>query len=104
MRQESGLGGVQVARTICGRRRDHSSDIFAIGIILLELLASRLPNQDEDPQSLLEEGLDGDVRPLADVFRKCRAWCKTDRYALIGELRHDLDRALAADRVPQAAG
>jgi eukaryotic-like serine/threonine-protein kinase len=99
-----GTLGYMSPEQFAGGEVDHRSDIFAIGTILLELLANRLPGQDEDPQRVLEEGLDGDVQPLADVFRKCRAWCKTDRYASVRDLRHDLDRAFAADRVPQTAG
>jgi eukaryotic-like serine/threonine-protein kinase len=99
-----GTMGYMSPEQFAGGEVDHRSDIFAIGTILLELLANRLPNQDEDPQAVLEEGLDGDVQPLADVFRKCRAWCKTDRYASVGDLRRDLGRALVVDRVPQAAG
>lgn len=99
-----GTLGYMSPEQFAGGEVDHRSDIYAIGTILLELLANRLPVQDEDPQSLLEEGMDGDVQPLADVFRRCRAGNKHDRYASINDLRRDLDRALAAERVPQAAG
>ena len=86
------------------------ADLYALGLVLFELMAGRLPFADH--QGLMNDVLDRMVaermRPLdqsrlpsevtpavVSILRKCLAPERTDRYLSAADLREDLQRQLA---------
>ncbi|MEO8703426.1 MAG: serine/threonine-protein kinase [Kofleriaceae bacterium] len=65
-----------------GRTIDGRADVYAIGVILFELLAGRLPFRDPDPLVMMR--LHAKVSPpaLRDVMRNA-AWCTPQLVALV---------------------
>src|SRR5262249_23105358 len=96
---------------LCGARdaTGPSCDIYALGVILYELLTGRLPYQapgqvvanEPDPPSMYREDLDP---RLEEICSKAMAKKKSDRYATMAELAKALSVYLRADAeaaVPQ---
>ncbi len=90
-----------------GRAPDAAGDVYAIGAMLYEAVAGRLPFPARAPSQLKEQILAGRPQPLdADVPAAWRAVCaasfarrRGDRYASALDLAQDMARALAGQEV-----
>lgn len=91
-----------------GKRGDARTDVYAIGVILFEMLAGRVPWEGDNPLSVMGQHLTAAVPPLhvinpdvpapiEGIVRKCLRKDPDERYqdagALLRDLRnwHDLD-------------
>ncbi len=100
-----------------GHRLDGRTDIWAIGVMLYELLGGRRPFKGNTQQDLFNEILTLDPRPLREIDRstpkelericfKCLSKKRTERYSTTDDLREDLDAWLsgeASTQVPQSS-
>jgi eukaryotic-like serine/threonine-protein kinase len=89
-----------------GRGTDARTDIYAVGVLLYEMVTGRVPFDAEEPMGILVQHLStappeitevrtetSPVIPGIDaVIRKCLAKLPEDRYASMAELRADLLR------------
>lgn len=83
--------GTAIEQTVDGR-----SDIYALGIVLYEMLAGRLPPDDDAARRrLLHERNPAVSRSLEDLMCKCLARDPAARYRDAGALAADLRRHLA---------
>jgi serine/threonine protein kinase len=98
---------------------DARTDVWALGIMMFELLSGRLPYPSPDPQTLfveiatkapprLGEVVRGIPQPLAKVVDRCLRHARDERYPSAAELGKDLRRAIAstpelAARLPHLA-
>lgn len=85
-----------------GQRGDQRTDIYAIGIMLFELLSGRTPFEGDNNLAVMAQHLQGaiprldkeipSVSPqLAATVAKCLQRNPADRYASLHEFIHDLD-------------
>ena len=83
------------------RSADHRSDLYALGVILYEMLTGRLPFEAEDSATLIHQLLTQEAVPpslldprlpsvLSDVVLKCLEKNPEDRYQSAFGLLHDL--------------
>ncbi len=85
-----------------GEEADERSDLFAVGVLLVEALVGKPPFSGEAPPRLLnsiQQGFDSELLPagsgrLATVLRRALDYEPERRYASLRELRHDLLPAL----------
>jgi serine/threonine protein kinase len=96
------------SRADATRPLDPRSDLFSVGVVLLELLLGRIPFQfdlnrpeslpvEQDWQSLVREATATAREPkLQGVLDRCLSFDPTRRYSSAGELSTDLSNILAA--------
>lgn len=96
---------------IQGTHLDAGTDVWAIGIMLHELVSGKLPFRGETPASLFVQVCTEDAIPLSEaaphappefarIVARCLRRDRTQRYANAGELANDL-RAIGDPDVPQ---
>lgn len=102
-----------------GKRGDARTDVYAMGVILYEMLAGRVPWEGDNPLSVMSQHLSATVPPLhainpavpapiEGIVRKCLRKDPSERYQDAGgllrdlETWHDLDisRFVFADEAP----
>ena len=85
-----------------GKRGDARTDIYAIGVILYEMLAGRVPWEGDNPLSVMSQHLSAAVPPLhtinpavpapiEGIVRKCLRKDADERYRDAGALLRDLE-------------
>ena len=86
---------------IQGKRGDARTDIYAIGIMLFEMLAGHVPWEGDNPLAVMQQHLSAPLPdlhainssvlpPLEAIVRKCLRKDPDERYQDAGELLHDL--------------
>jgi len=96
---------------LTGDRLDERTDVYAVGVMLYELLTASLPYSATSPVQLIATVLGQPPRPIADlrpevpaglarIIEKCLAKRPEDRYASCGELRAALARFAAPAQPP----
>jgi serine/threonine-protein kinase len=86
---------------IQGRRGDARTDVYAIGIILFEMLAGHVPWEGDNPMAVMGQHLNAALPdlhrvnrtvlpPLEAIVRKCVRKDPDERYQNAAELLHDL--------------
>jgi serine/threonine protein kinase/formylglycine-generating enzyme required for sulfatase activity/tetratricopeptide (TPR) repeat protein len=100
-----------------GHRLDGRTDIWAVGIMLYQLLAGRHPFVSTNQQDLFHEIQSHDPKPMRQIDRgiprelericlKCLSKRRTERYPSAADLQEDLDVWLteaSSSQIPQAA-
>ncbi|WP_417729901.1 serine/threonine-protein kinase [Rosistilla oblonga] len=87
-----------------------ASDIYALGVMLYELLTGRTPFQADDAQTMIAKVISGDCKaprtldrripgPLDSICNKAIARRPEDRYATAQQISDDISRFLAGDKV-----
>ena len=85
-----------------GRRGDARTDVYALGIMLFEMLAGRVPWEGDNPLAVMSQHVNAPVPslleidptippPLEAIVRKCLRKDPAERYADARELQADLD-------------
>jgi serine/threonine-protein kinase len=85
-----------------GKRGDARTDVYAIGVILFEMLAGRVPWEGDNPLSVMSQHLSAAVPPLhainpavpapiEGIIRKSLRKDPDERYPDAGALLHDLE-------------
>ena len=85
-----------------GKRLDHRSDIYSVGVILYEVLTSRIPFMEENGLALIQEIIHGRYQPvevfrsdtppwLAQITYRCLEKSPDRRYQSATELVQDLE-------------
>jgi serine/threonine-protein kinase len=86
---------------IQGKRGDARTDVYAMGIILFEMLAGHVPWEGDNPLAVMSQHMNASVPslhalnrdvlpPLEAIVRKCLRKDPDERYQDAGELREDL--------------
>jgi serine/threonine protein kinase len=86
---------------IQGKRGDARTDIYAMGVMLYEMLAGKVPWEGDNPLSVMSQHLSAPVpalhrinpdvlAPLEAIVRRCLRKDPDQRYQNAGELLHDL--------------
>ncbi|WP_417747791.1 serine/threonine-protein kinase [Rosistilla oblonga] len=87
-----------------------ASDIYALGVMLYELLTGRTPFQADDAQTMIAKVISGDCKapraldrripgPLDSICNKAISRRPEDRYATAQQISDDISRFLAGDKV-----
>ena len=96
-----GTPGYLSPEVCLGKQVDQRSDVFALGIVLFEMLAGRMPFTDQSPLGLMLEVVQADIpdvrslgadvsQPLVSVLNKMLAKDPTQRYQSCHDLLTDL--------------
>ncbi|MBW2276423.1 MAG: protein kinase [Deltaproteobacteria bacterium] len=98
-----GTPGFMSPEQILGEEATERSDVYALGVLLYEMLAGRAAFEHDSPMGVMTMQLDGDLAPLSeivperelppeldDVVARAIAREPRDRYASVGELRNGL--------------
>ena len=104
---------------IQGKRGDARTDVYAMGVMLYEMLAGRVPWEGDNPLSVMSQHLNAPVPPIHEyvpevpapiegIVRKCLRKDPQNRYqdaaALLHDLQHwhdlDLGTFVFADEAP----
>ena len=86
-----------------GKRGDARTDIYALGIMLFEMLAGRVPWEGDNPLAVMAQHVNAPLpslreidkhipAPLEAIVTKCLRKNPDERYADAGELHADLER------------
>ncbi|MFO0682518.1 MAG: protein kinase [Sandaracinus sp.] len=85
---------------------DRRTDLYSVGVILYEMLAGRLPFEDEDPSRVLRMVVDSTPTPLLElrpdepklcaIATKAMSRRATDRYQTAREMQRDIVEAMGA--------
>lgn len=87
---------------IQGKRGDSRSDVYAMGVMLYEMLAGRVPWDGDNALSVMSQHINAAVPPLTDInhevpspidgiVRKCLRKSPHERYEDAGSLESDLE-------------
>ena len=87
---------------IQGKRGDARTDVYAIGVMLYEMLAGRVPWEGDNALSVMSQDINAPVPPLHElnsavpppidgIVRKCLRKDPNERYEDASSLRSDLD-------------
>lgn len=85
-----------------GRRGDARTDVYALGVMLFEMLAGRVPWEGDNPLAVMSQHVNAPVPslreidptippPLEAIVRKCLRKDPAERYPDAGALQKDLD-------------
>jgi eukaryotic-like serine/threonine-protein kinase len=98
---------------ILGRPADHRADIYALGVLVFEMLAGRLPFAAHKSEEVQRLHLKAAPPPLASfapeaaavqpVIERCLRKRADERYDSVDEVLHALRRSIAPPRAPRRA-
>ena len=100
-----GTAGYMAPEQLLGRDVDQRADIFAAGVILIEMLTGRRPFQGESYGELMHvmlhdvyhlPGSSPEIRALDELLQRCLAKEPQDRFSSAEALRGELIPALRA--------
>ena len=96
---------------ICGEHCDQRSDIYALGLILYEVVTLHFAYEGNDNKDLVRRIRNGEMRPvthrfgypipadLRKIILKAAAWDRDKRYNTVGEFSSDLRKFIRGDEV-----
>jgi serine/threonine-protein kinase len=98
-----------------GRRVDHRSDLYSLGVVLFEMLTGELPYAGDTPGEIMMQHVHGRLRPPRTVNPDAPTWMDAvvmrllardpdGRYATAAGLVRDLERGAELAPVPDLAG
>ncbi|WP_395742401.1 protein kinase domain-containing protein [Prosthecobacter sp.] len=80
-----------------GAQVDGRADLYAVGVMLYQMLTGQIPRGAWQPASVLSPGTD---RRFDQIITKAMQYDREARYQSSGEIRQDLDAILSAPQAP----